>query len=291
MDKVLTRKMFRDRYFKSLKPTVKHFNKGGLGSLTPQEKAIYAATFAAPLLQAKGKGISPVFTALGEGLEKLPATILSVEKQKAAAKKDFTEVRQATAAEKSTLGFSEDDNINVKVTNGNIESIVSKPTAGERDKAADRKDALRSIDNIIAGSQNVGTGPVSGRVSKIKAYLGFDTNAADLNIEIGNFRKSIIKALRGAQVGPAEEASFNEILPFITDPPNIIRAKMKIAKEKLQAIESRLNPNGTVAQQLKAEEIAEADAELFAKFGVAFDLNATFDANLDTFNLDGQQVK
>jgi len=291
MDKVLTRKMFRDRYFKSLKPAVKHFNKGGLGSLTNQEKAIYAATFAAPLLQAKGKGISPVFTALGEGLEKLPATILSVEKQKAAAKKDFTEVRQATAAEKSTLGFSEDDNINVKVTNGNIESIVSKPTAGERDKAADRKDALRSIDNIIAGSQNVGTGPVSGRVSKIKAYLGFDTNAADLNIEIGNFRKSIIKALRGAQVGPAEEASFNEILPFITDPPNIIRAKMKIAKEKLQAIELRLNPNGTVAQQLKAEEIAEADAELFAKFGVAFDLNATFDSNLETFNLDGQQVK
>jgi len=291
MDKVLTRKMFKARYFKSLKPTIKHYKEGGLGSLTNQEKAIYAATFAAPLLQAKGKGISPVFTALGQGLEKLPSTILAVEKQKAAAKKDFTEVRQATAAEKSTLGFSVDDNINVKVVNGNVESIVSKPTAGERDKAADRKDALRSIDNIIAGSKNVGTGPISGRVSKIKAYLGFDTNAADLNIEIGNFRKSIIKALRGAQVGPAEEASFNEILPFITDPPNIIRAKMKIAKEKLQTIESRLNPNGTVAQQLKAEEIAEADAELFARFGVAFDLNATFDANVDTFNLDGQQVK
>jgi uncharacterized membrane protein YdfJ with MMPL/SSD domain len=291
MDEVLTRKMFKARYFKSLKPTIKHFKEGGLGSLTPQEKAIYAATFAAPLLKGKGKGLSSTLASLGEGLEKLPATILSVEKQKAEAKKDFTEVRQATAAEKSTLGYSVDDNINVKVTNGNIESIVSQPTAGERDKAADRKDALRSIDNILAGSKNVGTGPLSGRVSKIKAYLGFDTDAADLNIEIGNFRKSIIKALRGAQVGPAEEASFNEILPFITDPPNIIRAKMKIAKEKLQTIESRLNPNGTVAQQLKAEEIAEADAELFARFGVAFDLNATFDSSLDTFNLDGQQVK
>lgn len=291
MDEVLTRKMFKARYFKSLKPTIKHFKEGGLGSLTPQEKAIYAATFAAPLLKGKGKGLSSTLASLGEGLEKLPATILSVEKQKAAAKKDFTEVRQATAAEKSTLGYSVDDNINVKVTNGNIESIVSQPTAGERDKAADRKDALRSIDNILAGSKNVGTGPLSGRVSKIKAYLGFDTDAADLNIEIGNFRKSIIKALRGAQVGPAEEASFNEILPFITDPPNIIRAKMKIAKEKLQTIESRLNPNGTVAQQLKAEEIAEADAELFSRFGVAFDLNATFDSSLDTFNLDGQQVK
>ena len=291
MDKVLTRKMFRDRYFKSLKPTVKHFKEGGLGSLTNQEKAIYAATFAAPLLKAKGKGVAPVFTALGEGLEKLPSTILAVEKQKAASKKDFTEIRQATAEEKKRLNYSVDDNINVKVVNGVIDSIVSKPTAGERDKAADRKDALRSIDAIIAGTQNVGTGPISGRVSKIKAYLGFDTNAADLNIEIGNFRKSIIKALRGAQVGPAEEASFNEILPFITDPPNIIRAKMKIAKEKLRTIEARLNPGGQVAEQLKAEEIATADAELFERFGLAFNLDATHDASVDTFNLDGVQVK
>ena len=81
MDKVLTRKMFKDRYFKSLKPKIKNFNKGGLGSLTPQEKAIYAATLAAPLLQAKGKGLAPVASALGEGFAKLPATILSVEKQ------------------------------------------------------------------------------------------------------------------------------------------------------------------------------------------------------------------
>ena len=29
MDKVLTRKLFKDRYFKSLKPTIKHFNTGG----------------------------------------------------------------------------------------------------------------------------------------------------------------------------------------------------------------------------------------------------------------------
>ena len=39
MDKVLTRKMFKDRYFKSLKPTVKHFQAGGLGSLSPKEKS------------------------------------------------------------------------------------------------------------------------------------------------------------------------------------------------------------------------------------------------------------
>ena len=77
MDKVLTRKMFRDRYFKSLKPKIKHFQTGGLSSLTPKEKAIYAATLAAPLLQAKGKGLAPVATALGQGFEKLNIDIFS----------------------------------------------------------------------------------------------------------------------------------------------------------------------------------------------------------------------
>ena len=82
MDEVLTRKMFKNRYFKTLKPTIKHFQEGGLGSLSPKEKAIYAATLAAPLLQAKGKGLAPALEALGEGVGKLPATILSVEKAK-----------------------------------------------------------------------------------------------------------------------------------------------------------------------------------------------------------------
>ena len=68
MNKVLTRKMFKARYFKSLKPTIKHFNKGGLGSLSNQEKAIYAATLAGPLLQAKGSGVGNALSALGEGV-------------------------------------------------------------------------------------------------------------------------------------------------------------------------------------------------------------------------------
>ena len=34
------------------------------------------------MLQAKGSGIGPVFSALGQGLQKLPATILAVEKAK-----------------------------------------------------------------------------------------------------------------------------------------------------------------------------------------------------------------
>jgi len=299
MDKVLTRKLFRDRYFKLHKPA--QFNKGGIasvqhfaeGGLSQKEKAILAATFAAPLLQStrrQGEGIlTGVGRALGEGLSKVPSTLIALEEAKPEGVTEF--IRQATPEEKLNLNFDKDDNVNVKVKNGVITDIVSKPTAGERDKAADRKDALASIDAIIEGTKTTKTGPVSGRIAKAQAYLGFNPKAASLNIEIGNFRKSVIKALRGAQVGPAEEASFNEILPFISDPPDVIKAKMEVAKRKLQRIEARLNPNGEVAQKLSAEEIAAQDRELFEKFGIAFDLDTNFDASVPTFTVEGVEVE
>ena len=50
-----------------------------------KRKSYLCSNFAAPLLQAKGSGVGPCFSALGEGVGKLPATILSVEKQKGTA--------------------------------------------------------------------------------------------------------------------------------------------------------------------------------------------------------------
>ena len=59
----------------------------------------------------------------------------------------------------------------------------------------------------------------------------------------------------------------------------------------LDSVNAKANQTEVKPTEAIQEEIAEADAELFAKFGYAFDLNTTFDANVDTFNLDGQQVK
>ena len=299
MDSVLTRKMFRDRYFKYHKP--KQFNKGGIaniqhfveGGMSRREKAIIAATFAAPLLtstQRQGESkLTGVSRALGEGFAKLPDTLIAIEEAKP---EGVTEsVRQATDAEKIQLGYSADDNINVKVKNGVIQSIVSKPTAGERDKAADRVAAFDSLDRIEAGLKKVKTGPVSGRLAKTRAFLGMDKDAALLNTEIEDFRKSIIKALRGAQVGVAEEASFEAVLPSINDPAQVIAAKIEVARNKLGNIEKRLNPNGTVATRLEAEEIAKQDQALFQKFGLAFNLDPNFDPNVSTFNPDGTPVR
>ena len=286
MDKVLTRKLFRKRYFQINPP--KKFNNGGLSSL---EKGIIAASFAAPLLKStKAPGqstIAATATALGTGFEKLPDTLLAIQK----AKPEGAEtVRQATQGEKINLGFSPEDNVNVKVKNGVVTGIASKPTAGERDKAADRVAAFDSLDRIEVGLKKVKTGPVSGRIAKTQAFLGFNKDAALLNTEIEDFRKSIIKALRGAQVGVAEEASFDEVLPAITDPPSIIKAKMKIAKQKLRTIEARLNPNGTVAEQLSAEEVVKQNQKLFSQYGLEFDLG-NYDPNVPTFDpITGNEV-
>ena len=92
MEKVLTRKMFRDRYFEMHKP--KAFNKGGIaniqhfqeGGLTSREKAIIAAQFAAPLLQStQRQGEAPITSALravGQGAQTLPSTLIALEKAK-----------------------------------------------------------------------------------------------------------------------------------------------------------------------------------------------------------------
>ena len=51
-----------------------------------------------------------------------------------------------------------------------------------------------------------------------------------------------------------------------------------------------MNPNGTVATKLEAEEIAKQDQALFEKFGIAFNYDANFDSSLKTFSIDGNEV-
>ena len=48
--------------------------------------------------------------------------------------------------------------------------MVTKPTAGERDKAADRSAAFDSLERIEAGLKKVRTGPISGRVANAQAF-------------------------------------------------------------------------------------------------------------------------
>ena len=147
MDSVLTRKLFRDKYFQLHKP--KNFNKGGITSIpkfqtggffTPQqEKAILGFTVAQELLEGKqSPGRSNIRGALADlsrGITKLPEAATNLAKARPKAPEPVETIREATAAEKRSLGYNEKDRLIVKVKGDTVTGIADKPTAGER-KAA-----------------------------------------------------------------------------------------------------------------------------------------------------------
>ena len=296
MDSVLTRKMFRDRYFEIHKP--KQFNKGGIaniqhfqtGGLSSREKAILAATFAAPLLtstQRKGEGmLSGVLRAVGEGTAKLPSTLIALEE--AQDKEETETLRAATAAEKKELGYNPKDRLIVKTKGGNVTGIADKPTFGEREKAAERLSTLKQADKILLGVKQIGSGPIEGRIAKATAALNMNPKAAAFNVTIEEFKKSAIKALRGAQVGPLEEASFNALLPTITDVEDVIVAKVNTMKEKLAEIDGRLDASGVVSDPDNLEYYKDS----FSNFGISANPESlTYDPSADLYVFENGKLK
>ena len=232
MDTVLTRKMFKNRYFKTLKPTIKHFQEGGLGSLSPKEKAIYAATLAAPLLQAKGKGLAPALEALGEGVGKLPATILSVEK----AKGEGVGVR--------TLGDAELANYKLpKGTVAQIDSagkitVVSKPTSKELEERRGFESTRRLLGDITQDYINLGK-PVGPDLNRIRATLGKVTGSnyakqyAGFKTKIDQATIFLTKAVSGAQVSDQERERIKELIPQVGDTERVFEAKVEALEKYL----------------------------------------------------------
>ncbi len=228
MDKVLTRKMFKDRYFKSLKPTIKHFQTGGLGSLTPKEKAIYAATLAAPLLQAKGKGIAPALSALGEGVGKLPATILSVEKQKGTALD-----RSRTLTDEELVQYNLPKGSVAQVDGKGKITVVSKPSA-ESIKQIQGSKRVRTILSRIGDDYYKLGKPVGfGDMSRIRASLG-KVGGSQFSKDYGAFKSRIqqatsfvTQAISGAAVSEQEAERITKLIPQVGDTEATFEAKLQ----------------------------------------------------------------
>jgi hypothetical protein len=257
MDKVLTRKMFKDRYFKSLKPTIKHFQTGGLGSLTPKEKAIYAATLAAPLLQAKGKGIAPALTALGEGVGKLPATILSVEKQKGTALD-----RSRTLTDEELVQYNLPKGSVAQVDGKGKITVVSKPSA-ESIKQIQGSKRVRTILSRIGDDYYKLGKPVGfGDLSRIRASLG-KVGGSQFSKDYGAFKSRIqqatsfvTQAISGAAVSEQEAERITKLIPQVGDTEATFEAK-------LQALDSYFADAIAIAEDNNADfttalEIMEA---------------------------------
>ena len=228
MDKVLTRKMFKDRYFKSLKPTIKHFQTGGISALTPKEKAIYAATLAAPLLQAKGRGVAPALSALGEGVGKLPATILSVEKQKGTALD-----RSRTLTDEELVQYNLPKGSVAQVDGKGKITVVSKPSA-ESIKQIQGSKRVRTILSRIGDDYYKLGKPVGfGDLSRIRASLG-KVGGSQFSKDYGAFKSRIqqatsfvTQAISGAAVSEQEAERITKLIPQVGDTEATFEAKLQ----------------------------------------------------------------
>ena len=263
MDEVLTRKMFKDRYFKSLKPVVKHFQAGGLGSLSPKEKAIYAATFAAPLLtstQRPGENaLAGVGRAVGEGLSKLPATILSVEKAKGSGKG----VR--TLSEKELVAYNLPKGTVAQVDGTGKISVVSKPSAESIKQIQGSKRVRTILSRIGDDYYRLGKPVGFGDLSRIRASLG-KVGGSQFSKDYGAFKSRIqqatsfvTQAISGAAVSEQEAERITKLIPQVGDTEATFEAK-------LQALDSYFADAIAIAEDNNADfttalEIMEASGK------------------------------
>ena len=259
MDKVLTRKLFKDRYFKTLKPTIKHFQNGGISSLSPKEKAVYAATLAAPLLQSKGKGLGPVFSAIGEGVGKLPATILSVEKAKGSGKGVRTLGEQELKAYNLPKGTVAQVDGTGKIT------VVSKPSAESIKQIQGSKRVRTILSRIGDDYYRLGKPVGFGDMGRIRASLG-KVGGSQFSKDYGAFKSRIqqatsfvTQAISGAAVSEQEAERITKLIPQVGDTEATFEAK-------LQALDSYFADAIAIAEDNNADfttalEIMEASGK------------------------------
>ena len=253
MDKVLTRKMFRDRYFAMHKP--KQFNKGGIaniqhfqeGGLTSREKAIVAAQFAAPLLQSTqrpGEGLlSGVLRSAGEGVSKLPATLIALEKakpKKAARLMTDAELQAAKLPKGTSAQIDNEGKINV----------ISKPSADALKSARGAKEIKAILGDVAKNYIELDkpVGPLSYRtISPITNVLGTKTarKFAELKADIQKTTSFLGKAISGAAVSEQEAERLKRMIPQLGDTEVTFEGKMK-------ALNKYLNQTITLAEDNQA---------------------------------------
>ena len=173
----------------------------------------------------------------------MPEAATNLAKARPKAPAPVETIREATAMEKKSLGYSEKDRLVVKTKGGNVTGIADKPTAGERKSQAAQENTIKTAKDVLFLLDKTGdpTGKIGGIGIGIRSYLG-NKDLAELSVTVQDLKKSAIQALRGAQVGPAEEDSFEPLLPSVYDSPNVIRTKVEQMVKKLSDINNRLSP-------------------------------------------------
>ena len=236
MDTVLTRKLFKKRYFKYLKPKIQHFQEGGLSSLTPQEKAIYAATLVGPLLQGRGSGLGSTLSSLGEGISKLPETILAVEKAKGSG---GSSVRTMSDQELEAYNLPK-GTIAQMSADGKI-SIVSKPTSKQLEERRGFKATRKLLGSIATDYVALGRPVGFMDMDRIRGFMGkaagtkYAKQYAGFKTKIDQATIFLTKAVSGAQVSDQERERIKELIPQVGDTEVVFEAKIESLEKYLNA--------------------------------------------------------
>ena len=306
MDKVLSRKMFRQKYLEQQTP--QGFQKGGIadpsltisdeevekelglentqpkeeptattpepksvpdaignlfslddtsGGLTRNEKmiAIFAPVAASLLTGEQKAGESKgqaTLRALGIGLAQLPASIMAIKKTDLESRKIAAEEKQAdaeakaagftgivllNAQQKKSVGLMEDLPASGKVNAaGQVTEIVEKPSNVEEKGYRNLNKSVAQINRIkeIIKSGEVGTGTFENIGRIIGETTGFGSKQTTLAAELQTLKKNYVFALRGAQVGPKEEAGFDPIIPSASEDESVVLKKLDVMLVSLE---------------------------------------------------------
>ena len=277
MDKILLRPMFRKKYLESIQEVkvfnkggiaqnVKKFNKGGgfFGNMSNQEKAMYAATLAAPLLQGKGSGIGSTLSSLGEGVEKLPATMMAVAKSKGSRVKTLSneEVKALNLPSGSVVQQKSDGSYNV----------VSKPSA-DQTKTIQGSNRVRTILSRIADDYyklDKPVGPLSYRtIAPLTKALGtgYAKDFAGLKSKIQQATSFVTQAISGAAVSEQEAERIKGLIPQLGDTESTFEAKLESLDAYFaDAINIATNNNVDFTTALEIMEMSEGGAQNYYDF-------------------------
>jgi len=253
MDKVLTRKLFRDKYFQKHKP--KTFNKGGLagiqkfqtGGLSSKEKAILTLPFAQAFLLADQRPgetqRSSLARALGAGFAGVPASIEAIGKLRPKRNQLLTpaEVKAAGLTEGTVAQRDEKGKINV----------VQAPSAEEVKQTQAARRVQSIIGNIAQKYQQLGKPVGTVDFKRLGAFFG-RAGGADYSKEYGKLKANIqqatsfiSQAISGAAVSEQEAERIKKMIPQLSDSEVTFEAKLETLSGYFNQVEQIAKGNDT----------------------------------------------
>jgi hypothetical protein len=249
MDTILSRKLFREKYVKEIKPkkisggiTVLKLATGGEVFSEGEKIGYMLAPVAASLLQAKQKpgesALASLFGAVGEGVSQVPAVGLNIKKLEIAGQpKQVEKVRNLTTDEVKAARLPA--GTIAQIDSSNKINIISKPSEKEIQESESLLSNINTLNQIDADYKRLGkpVGPwynldpekIGGFVSGI--FGGeYGKEVKQFNSNLSRFETDYIKLTSGLTVSDKERANLEKFLPSASDTESMFEAKTSALK-------------------------------------------------------------